>query len=59
MIEHQVWAIPPGKRKRVLFMAFDADRWQWAEKLLAYLQDQEFRGVEMRDVDESEQEKDG
>ena len=47
-LEYDVFAIPPGKCKHVFFATFIAERWQWAEKLKAYLEDKHFEDVEIR-----------
>ena len=47
-VEYDVFAIPPGKSKHVFFATFVAERWQWAEKLKAYLEDKHFEDVEIR-----------
>jgi hypothetical protein len=57
--EHEVWSIPPGRRKAVYQETFSLARWQWAEKLAAYLRDEGHREVEVLVVDqEPEDEKD-
>jgi hypothetical protein len=54
--EWQVWATPLGKRKPIFFAAYEIERWQWAEKLAAFLTDKGHQDVEVREVEEDDDE---
>ncbi len=46
--EHQVWATPPNQNESKFFAAFELERWQWALKLVAYLEDNGHHHVQLR-----------
>jgi hypothetical protein len=48
-IKHEVWARPHGKRLK-RFATFTIERWQYAMKLAAHLQDKGYEDVQVRDV---------
>lgn len=54
MLEHQVYARPPGKEREVLFGCYPPSRWQWAVKHAEFLRQNGFEGVHIRDEEESD-----
>lgn len=47
MHEYFVWGVPPNKKAPVNFGSFEPSRWQWAEKLAAFLRDRGYTDVEV------------
>ncbi len=47
-VEHEVWSVPPGKSRPVLFSVYELGRWQWAQKTLAFLKENGHMKVEVR-----------
>lgn len=47
-VEHEVWSVPPGKKRPVYQATYELDRWQWAEKHAQALAEHGHDDVEVR-----------
>lgn len=46
----EVWGIPPWDLTAHYFASYTNERWQWAMKLVWYLEEKGYRAVEVRKV---------